>query len=149
MSFNTNILAISGNITKDPTIAEVNGTKVANFGLFCNQGDRDAIYCRISAWGNQAEPIANYAHKGMKVLVTGSVKPGMMLTKDGEPLAYLDIRALSVEFCSTAQSEGKPAEPDKAKLAAALRAKVAKAKAPVATTEPQQVEVSSDELPFD
>lgn len=151
MSFNTITITISGNLTKDAELKEVNGAKVANFGLFCNRGEKEAIYCRVSAWGNQAEPVGTYAKKGMKVLVTGSCKPAMMLTKDGEPLAYLDIRATNVEFCSGGSGEGsKTGSDDKAKLAAALRAKAAKAaKAPAATTEPQQVEVSSDELPFD
>ena len=88
------------------------------------EGQPDANYFRVNAWGELAKNCARYLTKGKKVAVTGSVS----LSKrehEGKFYASIEVFAENVEFLSP-----KDADEPKTDAASGMQ------------------EVTTDELPF-
>ena len=103
-----NHLIIVGNITADPRTATTQaGKNVCSFTVAVNrrkaaQGQPEADFFRVSAWGQLGENCAKYLTKGKKVAVTGSVSVSTYTTQKGETRAQMDVYAENVEFLSPA-----------------------------------------------
>lgn len=74
---------ILGNITRDPEIRYAqSGTAVASFGVAHNhrwkdaqgQAKEDVTFVDVTAFGKQAELIAQYFKKGSRILLSGRLK---------------------------------------------------------------------------
>lgn len=74
-------IIISGNLGKEPEIRQTgNGTQVANFSLAVRQSHPDenneygTDWFRCTVWGNRANVIERFYHKGSHVVVSGDLE---------------------------------------------------------------------------
>lgn len=97
---------ITGRLTADPEIRYTNGnpsTCIARFRLavdrrFKRDGDPDADFINVVAFGKLGEHAEKYYHKGMKVGVSGRIQTGSYDRKDGYKVYTFDIVAEELEF---------------------------------------------------
>lgn len=99
-----NKITIIGNLTRDPELRTTQtGKNVCTFTVAVNrrrkaEGQPEADYFRVSAWGAQADSCGKYLAKGRKVAVVGSVSASAYTTPNGESRSSLDVFAQDVEF---------------------------------------------------
>lgn len=96
-------ITILGNLVKDPTTTEVNGTPVLNFsvGVSTNIKNADGTFksnfYTVSLWGKAVETIGARLQKGTQVQVLGDFSADVYTTKtDGKQYPDLKITAYSV-----------------------------------------------------
>lgn len=102
-----NLLTIIGNLTSDPQSHTTNdGKNVCNFSVAVNrrrkvQGQPEADFFRVAAWGRTGENCQQYLAKGRKVAVVGSVSVSTYQAQDGSTRANMEVFAEDVEFLSS------------------------------------------------
>lgn len=115
MSNNLNSCNFIGNLTRDPELRPVGQSSVASFSIAVGWKSKDkegVEYINVSAWGKLGEIVGQYAHKGMKVFVQGSLKTEKYTGKDGIEKTAVKITADKVEFLSKASGQSEQqAEP--------------------------------------
>lgn len=109
-----NRLIMMGRLVADPEVryGAANGSAVANFRIavdrrFKRDGDPDADFFRITAFGRQAEFAEKYLRKGTKILLEGEIRNNNYTGKDGNMVYSDQIIANSIEF-----AESKNAQPN-------------------------------------
>lgn len=110
---------LMGRLTADPEVRYYQGenaTAVAKYTLavdrrFKREGDQDADFVRIVAFGKAGEFAEKYFHKGMKVLVTGHIQTGNYKDQDGKTVYTTDVIAEDQEFAESKRESSAPAEP--------------------------------------
>ncbi len=102
-----------GRLTKDAELKYTpQGKAVANFTIAVNrpftnqQGDREADFILVQAWGKLAENIANYTRKGSQVGVTGRIQTRNYDGNDGKKVYVTEIIADAVQFLDPKQGNG-------------------------------------------
>ena len=121
-------LMIIGNLTKEPeTRTTQNGKTVCTFTVAVNrrnkvQGQPEADFFQVSAWGSLGENCQKYLGKGRKVCVVGQISAHGYTRQDGTAGASMDVFAEKVEFLTprgsgndaagTDASGMTPVEPD-------------------------------------
>ena len=113
MSNNLNSCNFIGNLTRDPELRPVGQSSVASFSIAVGWKSKDkegVEFINVSAWGKLGEIVAQYARKGMKVFVQGSLKTEKYTGKDGVEKTAVKITADKVEFLSKAPTEQAPQE---------------------------------------
>lgn len=111
MSNNLNCCSFIGNIVRDPELRPVGQSSVANFTIAVGWKSKDkegVEWVNVNAWGKLGEIVAQYALKGTKVFVQGSMKTEKY-TKDGVEKQITKITADKVEFLSKASGQAEPA----------------------------------------
>ena len=112
-----NSLTIIGNLTREPELRTTpQGKKVCSLDVAVNrrkkvEGQPEADYFRVNAWGELAKNCARYLSKGKKVAVKGSIS----LSKrehDGKFYASLEVFAEDVEFLSPKQDGSMEVQDD-------------------------------------
>lgn len=105
-----NNLTIIGNLVRNPELRTTpQGKQVCSLDVAVNrrkkvEGQPEADYFRVNAWGALGETCAKYLSKGKKVAVIGSVS----LSKrehDGKFYASMEVFAENVEFLSPKESQ--------------------------------------------
>lgn len=112
-----NHLTIIGNLTGDPVSRTTqSGKTVCTFTVAVNRrrkgdGQQEADFFRVSAWGQTGENCQKYLTKGRKVCVSGPVSCSAFAKQDGTPGASLDVFANEIEFLSPKENgdSGTPA----------------------------------------
>lgn len=94
-----------GRLTADPRITTAQtGTKIARYNIaidrYVKDGDPQADFIGVVAFGAYADFAEKYLHKGMKILVTGRLQTGSY-DKDGVRHYTTDVIAESQEFCES------------------------------------------------
>ena len=102
---------IVGNLTRSPESRVVGDSAVCNFDVAVNRdykrdGQPEADFFRVAAWGKTGENCQKYLDKGRKVAVTGEVSCRAYDGKDGTPKASMEVHANKVEFLSPKQDAG-------------------------------------------
>lgn len=105
-------LIVTGNLTVDPKMKEVNingvATKVVNFSIALNErGREEPTYFRVHAWRGLAETCAKYLKKGRKVMVTGPVHQNSYKDSTGAIRYAMEVRADEIEFLDRNPDSGK------------------------------------------
>ena len=101
-----NNLHIIGNVCQAPELrTTTTGKSVCTFTVAVNrrkkiEGQPDADFFRVSAWGDLGENCAKYLAKGKKVSVDGSVSVRTYQTQNGEFRASMEVLSREVEFLS-------------------------------------------------
>lgn len=111
MSNNLNCCQFIGNIVRDPELRPVGQSSVANFTIAVGWKSKDkegVEWVNVNAWGKLGEIVAQYALKGTKVFVQGSMKTEKY-TKDGVEKQITKITADKVEFLSKASGQTEQA----------------------------------------
>lgn len=145
MSTTINQVYLVGRVGQDPTIREVNGTKVASFSLATSTGGytnkegkevpEKTQWHNVIAWRNDAAYAEKVVKKGALVAVTGEISY-RQFEKDGQKQNYTDIIVSSMVVFN-ANSPEKPAEQ-----------KQAPAQKPVAQPAPQAQNTDFGDVPF-
>lgn len=103
MSANVSIL---GNLGRAPeTRFTPDGTFVANFSIASNSVRNspngkieETAWFRVTAFGNQARTLAQYAKKGTRMLVQGKLTTGAWLNREGVPQVSADVVLQDFQF---------------------------------------------------
>ena len=99
-----NKFIVTGNLVRDPELKFIpaTGLAICKFTIANNEGwgDKKIVnYFNCTAFKGKAEAIANYTHKGSKVLIEGIIQQGSYEKKDGSGKAYTtDIIVNQIEF---------------------------------------------------
>lgn len=95
-----NNVVLVGRLTKDPDLRyTASGTGVATFTLavnrnFTNQdGNREADFINCVIWRKSAETLANYAHKGTLLGVTGRIQTRSYENQQGQRVYVTEVVA--------------------------------------------------------
>lgn len=103
-----NKVELMGRLTKDPEIryTTTNNTAVTQFTLavsrrFAKDGEQQADFINIVAWGKTAEFCAKYFTKGQQVAVCGRISTRNYDDKDGKKVYVTEVTAEEVYFAES------------------------------------------------
>lgn len=108
-----NKVILMGRLVKDPEVTvSANGTSIAKFSIavdrkFKREGEPEADFFNCVSFGNQAQFVENYLHKGTKVVVTGRIQNNNYTNKEGRKVYEVRIMVEEIEF---AESKGESKE---------------------------------------
>ncbi len=155
-----NRVTITGNLTRDPEMrATPSGTQIMQFGVAVNDRRRNPqtnewedtpnfIECVL--FGNRADKLQQYLHKGTKVAVEGKLRWSSWEDKtSGQKRSKIEVIVDDLEFMNPRsdnagfQGQGATSEPF---VAAAPAADIPQQTAPVEA--PQPAEAFDGEIPF-
>lgn len=95
-----NNVVLVGRLTKDPELRYTSsGTAVASFTLAVNrtftnqQGQREADFINCVIWRKPAETMANYAHKGTLIGITGRIQTRNYENQQGQRVYVTEVVA--------------------------------------------------------
>ena len=98
-------------MTKDVEIKYTQGgTAVANFGLavnrrFAKEGEQQADFLNIVAWGKTAEFCGNYFKKGQQVALVGRIQTRSYEDQQGQKRYVTEVVAEEVYFADSKKEE--------------------------------------------
>lgn len=107
-----NKVILIGRLTRDPDIKNTANSTMATFSVavdrrYKQEGQPEADFPRVIAWGKTAEFIEKYFHKGMKIGIEGRIQTGSYQNQNGQTIYTTDVIAEAVEFVeSKAASQG-------------------------------------------
>lgn len=109
-----NKVILIGRLTRDPEIRYSGETAVARYSVavdrrYKSEGQTEADYPNVIAFGKTAEFIEKYFKKGMKIVIEGRLQTGSYTNKDGQKVYTTDVVAENVEFGESKQS-GEPTQ---------------------------------------
>lgn len=104
-----NKVILIGRLTRDPEIRYSGETAVARYSVavdrrYKSEGQAEADYPNVIAFGKTAEFIEKYFKKGMKIVIEGRLQTGSYTNKDGQKVYTTDVVAENVEFGESKQS---------------------------------------------
>lgn len=76
------------------------------------EGQANADFVPVVAWGKTAEVIKKYMEKGHKYAITGRIQTGSYKNKDGKTIPTFAVVAESFEFVESKGSKAEPIEDD-------------------------------------
>ena len=103
-----NKVNLIGRLTSDPEVRYTQGDQpmcIASYRLAVErrgkkaEGQQNADFISIKAFGNGGEFAEKYLHKGMKVAVSGHIQTGSYTRQDGQKVYTTDVIADEQEFC--------------------------------------------------
>jgi single-strand DNA-binding protein len=107
---------IVGNVGRDPELRYTqSGVAVCSFSVAVttrwndrqtNERREKTNWYRVSAWRGLAETCNTYVHKGMQIMVTGTVEARGYTNNAGEAAASLDLTARDVQFLGRRGDDG-------------------------------------------
>lgn len=109
----TNIVVITGRITKDLELKQAGQTQVTNFSMAVDNPFKkdDTSFFDVVAFGKTAELINNYCGKGSKIGIEGTLKQDRFTDKEGNNRSVVRVNANRIEFMDNKgsnQSSNKP-----------------------------------------
>ena len=107
-----NVCTFLGRLTRDVELRYAGETPVANFGIAVNRrfkkdGQPEADFPRLVAFGKNAENIAKFFKKGSEIVVTGHLQTGSYEDKDGKKVYTTDIIVDQWSFTGGSKSDGQ------------------------------------------
>lgn len=103
-----NNVSLMGRLTADPELRTLGeDSKVVNFRIAVDRdrknrdGEREADFINIVAWGKTAEHIATWFAKGDMIVVTGRIQTRTYTDKDGNNRNAFEVVADHVYFGSS------------------------------------------------
>ena len=103
-----NKVNLIGRLTSDPEVRYTQGDQpmcIASYRLAVErrgkkvEGQQNADFISIKAFGKGGEFAEKYLHKGMKVAVSGHIQTGSYTNRDGQKVYTTDVIADEQEFC--------------------------------------------------
>ena len=109
----TNIVVITGRITKDLELKQAGQTQVTNFSMAVDNPFKkdDTSFFDVVAFGRTAELLNNYCGKGSKIGVEGTLKQDRFTDKEGNNRSVIRVNANRIEFMDSKgnnQSNNQP-----------------------------------------
>lgn len=109
-----NNVVLVGRLTKDPDLKyTASGQAVATFSLavnrnFTNQnGEREADFINCVIWRKPAETLANYAHKGTLIGITGRIQTRNYENQQGQRVYVTEVVAENFYLLEKKSSESQ------------------------------------------
>lgn len=106
-----NKVILMGRLTRDPEVRYSQGensTAIARYTLAVDRrqarsqdGQQQADFIQIVAFGKAGEFAEKYLHKGTKVVVTGRIQTGSYTNKDGATVYTTEVVAEDQEFAES------------------------------------------------
>lgn len=102
-----NVLVMMGRLTRDPEVRySASGSAVARFSLavdrrFKREGQPDADFFNCVSFGKQAEFVEKYLHKGVKVVIQGSLQNDNYQNREGQMVYRDQIMIDNIEFAES------------------------------------------------
>ena len=105
-----NKVNLIGRLTSDPEVRYTKGDQpmcIASYRLAVErrgkkvEGQQNADFISIKAFGKGGEFAEKYLHKGMKVAVSGHIQTGSYTRQDGQKVYTTDVIADEQEFCES------------------------------------------------
>ena len=96
-----NSVVLVGRLTRDPELRKTqSGKSVAGFTLAIDNLGKDAgaSFFDVSLWGDSADNLVKYVHKGSLVGVVGRLLQRTYTAKDGHKVEKVEVVANSVQF---------------------------------------------------
>ena len=98
-----NKVILIGRLTRDPETRATANSTMTSFSVavdrrYKQDGQPDADFPRVIAWGKTAEFIEKYFHKGMKIGIEGRIQTGSYQNQNGQTIYTTDVIADAVEF---------------------------------------------------
>lgn len=114
-----NKVILVARLVRDPEVGYSQGEKSTAFARFSvavdrrfkRDGDTDADFPNVVAFGKTAEFVEKYFKKGMRIGIVGRIQTGKYEDKDGKTVYTTDIVAEEVEFVESKGSGGNNSEP--------------------------------------
>ena len=116
MARNINIVALTGNLTRDPELRSLpSGTSVCELGLAVNESFKNrnsgeweerVNYFNVTVWGAQGEACAQYLQKGRPVAVDGRLRYESWEAQDGSKRSTVKVVANQVQFLNARDGSG-------------------------------------------
>jgi single-strand DNA-binding protein len=116
-----NNVQLIGNMTREPELRHTpSGVAVCDCGLAINERFKNAageikekvLFVDFTAWGKQAESLAQYMAKGSPIALTGSLQLDQWENEKGEKRQKITVRADRVQFLHKAQGKPEPQDAD-------------------------------------
>lgn len=108
-----NVVAIMGRLAAEPTLRQTqSGKDVASFRIACDRGRKDANgqsqadWFDVVAWGNTAQFVCRYFQKGSLIAVDGRLQSRQYQDKAGNNRTAIEIVASNVNFAGGKQDSG-------------------------------------------
>lgn len=107
-----NKVTLAGRLTRDPEITYSNsGAGVSRFSIavdrrFKKDGDANADFINIVAFGKTGEFVEKWFKKGSGIVLSGRIQTGSYTNKDGKKVYTTDVIAEEVEFPQGSKSAG-------------------------------------------
>jgi single-strand DNA-binding protein len=99
-----NRVVLVGRLTRDPELrTTTTGKSVCDFSIAVTKrvkpqdGSPDADFFRVNAWGQTAEYVSNYLHKGRLVAVDGRLQSRKYTASDGGNREVIEVVADNVQ----------------------------------------------------
>lgn len=108
-------ITILGNLTKDPTTRQANGSNVVSLSVAvstmnkADDGSYQSDFYDVSVWGKNNEYLMQKVQKGTQVWVTGDFSTGTYTANDGQKRTVLRINATDVRPVARMKGEGAAA----------------------------------------
>lgn len=105
-----NKVNLIGRLIADPEVRYTQGDQpmcIASYRLAVErrgkkvEGQQNADFISIKAFGKGGEFAEKYLHKGMKVAVSGHIQTGSYTNRDGQKVYTTDVIADEQEFCES------------------------------------------------
>ena len=105
-----NKVTLIGRLTAEPEVRYTHGDQpmcIASYSLAVErrgrkvEGQQNADFISIKAFGKGGEFAEKYLHKGMKVAVSGHIQTGSYTRQDGQKVYTTDVIADEQEFCES------------------------------------------------
>lgn len=114
-----NNIVLVGRLTKDPELKyTANGTATATFSLAVNRnftnasGEREADFINCVIWRKPAETLANYAHKGTLIGVTGRIQIRNYENQQGQRVYVTEVVAENFQLLESKNSNSSQYKSD-------------------------------------
>lgn len=108
-----NKVIMLGRLVKDPEVRYTTTQKVVvTFNLAVDRpyagqdGKREADFFNCQLWGKRGEALANYVHKGQRVLVEGRIQNRKYTDKQNIERYITEVICDSFEFIEKSESKG-------------------------------------------
>ena len=108
-----NVVAIMGRLVRDPELRQTqSGKDVASFRIACDRGRKDANGQRqadwfdVVAWGNTAQFVCRYFQKSSLIAIDGRLQSRQYQDKAGNNRTAIEIVANNVNFAGKKQDSG-------------------------------------------
>lgn len=110
-----NKVLLVGRLAAEPEVRYTTGENAranARFSVAVNrpfknsEGNYEADFIRCVAWGNHAEFIQKYFHKGDMIGIDGTIRTGSYTNKDGQKVYTTEVWIDRPEFVGSKNSNG-------------------------------------------
>lgn len=100
-----NTVNIIGNLTKEPELRHTSDNKpVCGFCVAVAAGKDKAYFIDCVAWGDKADQIAKYFHKGDKIGINGMITT-RTYEHEGQNRKVTEVTVLGFDFCNGKKAE--------------------------------------------